>query len=1408
MADTGSGRRLKRWLSAVVALSCVGLQGMTSEAGANHSVDEPHMWMLQRDANVEWTGLWWRDWNTTALYGGTIPLNMDCGGLEAEYDTASWVVRDTLVTGPLLDVQVFRTIATYPSAGKHTTVRLPTKDEIAAANPGYVPFRFSHWFYIEGACHDEGVAPTWSDTLTARIDPTTDPPDPGNDPPVAGFDATSTGTPGQYQFVSTSSDPDGDALRYAWEFGDGTTSDVGPATTKTYDKPGDYSATLTVTDPGGLSDTSTKSVEVAAPELGVDIRFPGVGSPLFSEDDEFDVDVVVSAGAGLGALSSVSFEPAGLTVASGSDVVEIIQGPTPAIPASLTLAPNSSQTYRFKVRAIAAGSFELRSAVKAQDAAGRAVPTEQVERNGRVGRIDVEVALSKDDVELENNDDGPIPEDLDVTVTITNPLTTDITDVTVDVQQLVTVGTRPRDPRSIAATWLTTDGDGAVIEGRPTPEPIETLGPGERREVKLRLRAKDDGKVAVRVLVHADADGGPLSGAGSAELNINDPVMLYFEAAKSDGTPAIVQPGSRWRINGKFVNRTADRTIIVRVVPETIANTHGGVPIPTADGPPDDSCGMGIRVEIPPGEAVPWAALVQTVAEGGTRSEVHYEPVGFWIDDDGEERAMSQDAIRVKAGSSEVRVSVLESTEQDALTFEEAYWIFTDNAARHYGQTVEGLIAFVHMSHDLVMGTVDGLTSPWTWSGRMEQAYAGFADYVLQAYQNLTPEEQAAWRSGIARMYMGVAGVTFNQARQAVDASITGFFERGVNNYYNWDTRDVIAWFGSLVGDNPDALLDMALAGYGMCQLVRKTSAIGPRAILRGAAAQAETLVARISAKGIRGFLPGDIIEFGYLKQLFGVDKVSHRMLLDLAREWNIIVLIRSRGKGAIERLLKGSVFKPEKVKIKNVNPTDVKYLGFHPDDLDLVVIKDPGPWEAVESQLVGADPEEIAKVKERWQTRHEEWNGKGNGKPSDLEQMLDYQENGVPVPRTETGVNPIDNGVPADPDSVWERRPLDLQDAATTDGRPAYRVRIGVQNNPSANWVPGKKFKYATVTGDIDPIAFLRTDLSPLPPQARQKLYKVLRYLGFQHPETLTWTNAAGRLKYLTENHALGVAGAEPLAAYLPNGKVRATYFDGKKAWADPDNAEKALIWFNGAETTVDPVGVRTPLVGPRPDDAGIPFVAPGAWAIPRPDGQCDGERADDDSQCVASVQFSNDDDAPVLRQPGLGQLESWDSKDGWSAYEAPAGDTVATRPQTMLTNSVPAGATRLPIAPAAALGMDGPGNDWFEVGQTVVINPGGANQEAGVIAGFGSIILERPSRHGHSLGEMIVAIENAPITAGGDPDSGGELPRTGGDPGGLAATGLLMLLLGAALAIRRRRRFAVIAVAVAGPTSRRGRA
>lgn len=102
----------------------------------------------------------------------------------------------------------------------------------------------------------------------------------GNTPPTVKVGATpSEGIlPLEVAFSSTgTTDPDGDALAFAWNFGDGATSaQANP--THTYTELGVYQATLTVTDAAGATGTASVTVEAGSDEPMATILSPADGT--------------------------------------------------------------------------------------------------------------------------------------------------------------------------------------------------------------------------------------------------------------------------------------------------------------------------------------------------------------------------------------------------------------------------------------------------------------------------------------------------------------------------------------------------------------------------------------------------------------------------------------------------------------------------------------------------------------------------------------------------------------------------------------------------------------------------------------------------------------------------------------------------------------------------------------------------------------------------------------------------------------------------------------------------------------------------------------------------------------------------------------------------------------------------
>jgi glucose/arabinose dehydrogenase/PKD repeat protein len=142
--------------------------------------------------------------------------------------------------------------------------------DFASGLGGVVDLTFGPWgssralYYIAWALGDQGFQ-------IHRVTYT------GNRTPVAVASASPTSGPAPLRVAfdaRASSDPDGDALTYVWNFGDGTPAATSPQPVHTYASAGTYQASLRVTDSKGASATDTVRVDVGNTPPNPAIQLP------------------------------------------------------------------------------------------------------------------------------------------------------------------------------------------------------------------------------------------------------------------------------------------------------------------------------------------------------------------------------------------------------------------------------------------------------------------------------------------------------------------------------------------------------------------------------------------------------------------------------------------------------------------------------------------------------------------------------------------------------------------------------------------------------------------------------------------------------------------------------------------------------------------------------------------------------------------------------------------------------------------------------------------------------------------------------------------------------------------------------------------------------------------------------
>ncbi len=237
-------------------------------------------------------------WNWTPTGGPADTRNLS----PAAYSGTPVVGTSAVVSGPTVDGHSWNGLDTFLFADADGPPnQLPTAVANADCTDNSCTFRATgstdpdgtitsySWNFGDGSSPGTGFeAPhvytadgTYTATLTvvdnrggSAVDTTTVDITVPNEPPTASFTASCSGL--TCDFENESTDPDGTITSYSWDFGDGETStEEDPS--QTYEAPGTYSVSLTVTDNDGEPATTSSQVTVSDTPGGV-VTFRAVAS--------------------------------------------------------------------------------------------------------------------------------------------------------------------------------------------------------------------------------------------------------------------------------------------------------------------------------------------------------------------------------------------------------------------------------------------------------------------------------------------------------------------------------------------------------------------------------------------------------------------------------------------------------------------------------------------------------------------------------------------------------------------------------------------------------------------------------------------------------------------------------------------------------------------------------------------------------------------------------------------------------------------------------------------------------------------------------------------------------------------------------------------------------------------------
>lgn len=306
-----------------------------------------------------------------------------------------------------------------------------------------------------------------------------------------------------------------------------------------------------------------------------------------------------------------------------------------------------------------------------------------------------------------------------------------------------------------------------------------------------------------------------------------------------------------------------------------------------------------------------------------------------------------------------------------------------------------------------------------------------------------------------------------------------------------------------------------------------------------------------------------------------GIPPEEAARLAELAKERGEILVCRSRGVGAAQRLEDGAYLKPFEIKAKNMNPLDQYLFGWPSKLQDLVVIDKDLPFvhlpkeEAVarfgqqlESEGLAAGTDSyngaIARYKTQYKQtnellpKYEKW-AKTEGRPGVAGGKVRPPVKGIAELSWDATENPRDfSTVPEyNPKSVTKVpfRLVGFDDA----GNAVKDLSKARYITPEIKPLGGK---WGPITGDIDWLSFSDASGDQLSSAQNIGLLNDLEKLGAQHPESASWELDGqflfdAKIGFLSgydtigELEKAGGIGKQVNFEFAPDGKIRTVVLD-----------------------------------------------------------------------------------------------------------------------------------------------------------------------------------------------------------------------------------------------------------------------
>jgi len=869
-----------------------------------------------------------------------------------------------------------------------------------------------------------------------------------------------------------------------------------------------------------------------------------------------------------GAINSIV--PSALTLSSAS----LTAGPAPSA-SGFSLAKGASTVLQYTVTGASAGSATVTASAMGVDAEGRST-TASGALSIRVGvnSIAIKVTTTPYTVELTVDDHGNVlVEPVAVKVTVTNTSTAPVTGV-----QLLSLSPVPVDP--------TQQLNQLAFAKKVLPLSIGTLAPKSSSTKTFSLDVTGDGKYEINALaLYNDPTTPGGNGKATATGGTFDAIVpALFYSAKRDAnnvTPragvAYVKAGSTWYTSATLKNVSSYRRLcILPMIPtlEGNAAAAGPVNIATSDV---RAVGGPFAGTLEPGHDVTLSMFVDTSADGSTTSAVDVKPSAVEIGPNATCNDTTAAALKPLVASD---VTVVKDTTKFSVHVDvsaplvaptngvvNAVNFFAGIGQSFFVDTFDQIASVVALAHSasstqneysLLNLVVPNGQIAYEATVKAAQLIYTAGDVYANYWRTATAAAKDSLYQRTGKFLSSVTGDFFSNVQGTVEESAAPFMSNLENAYATGNDAQVWKLWGEVGGHVLQQVVMFVFTEVLAAKIATSAPQLEAVATKAGekwaeekatVAAETSTLSPKTALSAVP---PSTSLKIGEEEALWGMDSATDASLAQISHDEQILIGVRGRSPGSVAKLEKGSVWKNEKIKPKNVDDIDVQWLGFKQSDLSEVRFRTYTPAQdtAIRERVAAANLPEVEKeaILARFTTRL--------GEKNYVSTIEGFAKNG----EINVGFNYRDNGI--NRASTVQIRKFDLVSAPapTEAGLPAggtyytpLQENLNFYNLRKGGILPTDCYRLlasvlCTITGDVDGVYITALDGGAISPARMEAIYAKLQKAGWQHPETLTWINNQGEFLFGKKTEilqGLEQGGGEAMIEFAPDGIRRATYLD-----------------------------------------------------------------------------------------------------------------------------------------------------------------------------------------------------------------------------------------------------------------------